>query len=125
VNQRLRCPTCDAVLLEHDGGGFVCAEDHRYTVVGIALTTNVAALRALWLAIRALEDDVASLHYMVQHYGDDFGMSAAARRAEADSAAAAASLLRRHARSAQDRLDSLSAAPSAVREGGSEAGTGG
>jgi hypothetical protein len=93
--------------------------------VGLALTTNIAALRALWLAIRALEDDAASLSHMATHYGDDFGMSADARRAEAASATGAAATLRIHARRAQERLDALPDAPSAVSESGSESGRGG
>jgi hypothetical protein len=124
VTSVLACPTCNEVLLERGEDSFSCQEDHRYTVVGLALTTNVAALRALWLAIRALEDDAASLSYMASHYGDDFGMSADARRAEAAAALDAAERLRSHARRAQDRLDALPSAPSAVRVTGSGPGRG-
>lgn len=103
----------------------MCPEDHRYTVVGLALTTNLAALRALWLAIRALEDDATGLEYMASQYGDNFGMSAEARRGEAAAALNAANTLREHARRAQDRLDALPTAPSAVPEVGSQSGRGG
>ena len=121
----LSCPTCADELVEDGQASFRCGEDHRYSVVGLALTTNIAALRALWLGIRALEDDAASLRYMADHYGDDFGMSAGARRAEADAAASAAEVLRVQARRAQDRLSQLPSAPSAAREEGRESGRGG
>ncbi len=120
----LACPTCSEELQLHEDDAFRCPEDHVYTVIGLALTTNIAALRALWLAIRALEDDAASLNYMAGKYGDGFGSSAEARRAEAAAALAAASTLRDHARRAQARLDALPVAPSAVSEG-SQRGRGG
>jgi hypothetical protein len=125
VDSSLVCPTCVDELVLHGENAFRCPEGHHYTVVGLALTTNVAALRALWMAIRALEDDAASLSYMAEHYGDDYGMSADARRAEAAAALAAATMLRTHARRAQDRLDALPAAPSALPEHGSDSGRGG
>lgn len=121
----LACPTCDEHLVAHCEDTFRCTEDHQYTVVGLALTTNIAALRAIWLAIRALEDDAASLTYMSSHCGDKFGMAAERRDAEAVAALEAAALLRVHVRRAQERLDGLPAAPSAVREPGSQAGRGG
>jgi hypothetical protein len=125
VSPTLKCPTCDDVLVEHGRDGFICTESHRYTVIGLALTTNIAALRAVWLAVRALEEDAASLTFMAERYGDDFGMAADARLSEADAATAAAGVLRSHARSAQDRLDMLPSAPSAVREPDSDPGRGG
>lgn len=119
MEEPLSCPTCDEELVADDDG-FRCPEDHHYTVVGLALTTNIAALRALWMAIRALEDDAASLTYMAAHYGDDYGMSSDARRAEAEAALAAAETLRSHAQRAQDRLDALPVAPSAIRNDASD-----
>jgi hypothetical protein len=118
----LTCPTCDSALEADDQGGYGCVEDHRYSVIGLALTTNIAALRSLWAAIRALEEDGASLHLMAQHYGDRFGMLAENRRAEADAAYEAAQLLREHARRAQDRLDALPVAPSAIHPDAYETG---
>lgn len=123
--QPLACPTCSGELREEGQDVFACHEDHRYTVIGLALTTNIAALRALWMAIRALEDDAASLNYMATRYGDRFGLPAEARRREAVAALDAAGLLRGHARRAQDRLDALPVAPSAVVEPGSHGGRGG
>ncbi|MCU1693368.1 MAG: hypothetical protein JWM64_2459 [Frankiales bacterium] len=117
LTPHLSCPTCQEdlqVLL--DERAFRCSEDHHYTVVGLALTTNIAALRSLWMAIRALEQDAASLHYLAQLYGDDASMSVDQRRAEADAAYEAAHLLRGHARRAQDRLDALPAAPGTLGE---------
>ena len=125
VTPALACPTCSGDLREQAGDVFTCQEDHRYTVIGLALTTNIAALRALWLAIRALEDDAASLNYMATKYGDRFGLPAEARRREATAALDAASLLRGHARRAQERLNALPVAPSAAVEPGSQRGRSG
>ena len=125
VTSSLACPTCDEQLLVVGDDSFKCPEDHKYTVVGLALTTNVAALRAIWRAIRALEEDASTLTMMAEHYGDAFGMSADVRNAEAAAALAAAETLRKHAKRAQERLDALPAAPSALREVGSESGRGG
>lgn len=120
------CPTCSEVLVAQADDTLRCAEGHGYTVVGLALTTNVAALRALWLAIRALEDDASTLRYMAEHYEGQFGAGQpAARREEAAAALDAAHLLRTHALQAQARLDNLPIAPSAVREDNSERGRGG
>ncbi|MCW2605498.1 MAG: hypothetical protein JWO60_191 [Frankiales bacterium] len=118
----LTCPTCTEALVAREADRYACPENHQYTVVGLALTTNIAALRSLWLAIRALEQDGASLHLMAQHYGDRFGMLAENRRAEADAAYEAAQLLREHARRAQDRLDALPVAPSAIHPDAYETG---
>lgn len=117
MDQTLACPTCKEELIIRGDETFECPEDHRYSVLGLALTYNIAAVRALWSAIRALEDDAAGLRYMASTYGDSFGLPAEARRAEADAAVAAAMLLREHARRAQDRLDALPASPSAGEVG--------
>ena len=122
--QLVSCPTCKEPLEEEDRS-FRCKEDHVYTVVGLALTTNMAAVNALWLAIRALEDDVVTLHYMAAKHGDAYGLTAQARRQEADAAHEAAAMLRGHAKRAQQRLDSLPSAPSSVVESGSQRGRGG
>lgn len=121
----LACPTCSEVLIAQEDDAFHCPEDHHYTIIGLALTTNIAALRSLWLAIRALEDDAHSLNYMATNYGDRFGVPAEARRREAAAALEAAEMLRGHARRAQARLDALPVAPSAVSEPGSQRGRGG
>jgi hypothetical protein len=110
----MTCPTCDSALEADAQGSLTCIEDHRYSVIGLALTTNIAALRSLWSAIRALEEDGASLHLMASHYGDRSGMRADDRRAEADAAYDAANTLRGFARSAQTRLDALPSAPAAI-----------
>lgn len=125
MDQPLACPTCAKDLVVDGDEGFRCEEEHRYTVVGLALTNNLAAVRALWMAIRALEEDAAGLQFMATKYGDGFGQSAEARRAEAEAALEAAALLRDLARRAQQRLDALPSAPSAVTEAGSERGRGG
>ena len=125
MDEPLSCPTCADELAEQVEDAFRCPEGHRYTVTGLALTTNIAALRALWMAIRALEDDAGSLKYMASHHSDAGGMSAQERLEEADAALEAAAMLRGHAQRAQTRLDALPSAPSAVREVGSQRGCGG
>ncbi len=121
----LRCPTCDEGLHTDGNEGFRCPEDHRYTFVELALTTNVSALRALWMAIRALEDDAGSLRYLAKQLGDKGGMSADERLHEAEATLDAAQMLRRHAQRAQERLDRFPWAPSAVRETDSQRGRSG
>lgn len=124
VTPPFACPTCfEALAAADESGSFVCREDHRYSALGLALTTNVSALRALWMAIRALEDDAASLDFLATHHGDSFGQMAEARRGEAAATRGAAETLREHARLAQQRLDALQAVLPVVRDlGGSGAG---
>jgi hypothetical protein len=122
VTSTLACPTCAEALARHDDDSFRCQEDHRYTIVGLALTTNIAALRALWMAIRALEDDAVSLNYMAEHFGDQHGMRADKRRDEASAALDAAKVLRTHAKRAQERLDALPSLPSSTLRGGGTTG---
>ena len=116
------CPTCSGAL-DVSSDSFFCRENHRYTLAGLALATNIAAVNALWLAIRALDDDAAGLEYLA---------SAGARQPraaqlleQAASAREAASRLRTFAAEAQQRLDALPIAPSTVTEDGSQRGRGG
>ena len=111
----LACPTCDDELVAHGVDTLRCSEDHYYTVVGLSLTTNMAAVQAVWKAIRALEDDAASLKYMASTYGDQFGSTADRRNAEAQDALEAAATLRVHAKRAQERLDALPTTPASLR----------
>lgn len=120
--EQLNCPTCDENLAPQGKDGFRCPENHRYSVVGLALTTNIAALRALWMAIRALEDDAYSLRYLATHYGDQFGLSADRRRAEAAAALDAGETLKKHAQRAQDRLEALPSSPSSADDNSSRPG---
>ena len=125
MDPNLSCPTCDEDLEVHGEDTFRCPEDHHYSVVGLALTANIAALRAIWLAIRALEDDAASLSYMAKKYGNEFGLSAEARQGEADAALDAAAMLRGHAQRAQSRLDALPTELPAARGAGHQGAQGG
>ena len=125
MNQALPCPTCDADLVVQVEDALECPEGHRYTHVGLALANNLAAVRALWAAIHALEDDAAGLTFMASKQDDPDGPYATLRRAEAQASLEAADTLRRHARSAQERLDALPVAPSTVTEEGSQRGRGG
>jgi hypothetical protein len=95
------------VLRSADDGSGACAEGHRFTAVALALATNGDAVRALWSAIRALEDDAAGLDYLADRAGDP---CAADRRQEASDAREAALRLRGYASAAQRRLDPLDAA---------------
>ena len=109
------CPTCRAPLSALDGH-ITCDNGHRFAPEGLALASNQGAVAALWRAITALEDDAAGLDWMVrggrapQHQRDNYSRQAAEGRQAAD-------VLRRHAKAAQERLDSLPNAPSAQQPG--------
>ncbi len=109
------CPSCRA-RLEQDHSGVVCREGHRYTELGLALATNIAAVNALWRAIRALEDDAAGLEWLTGRAAVDAPRALAQRR-EAREARQAAASLRAYAEQAQQRLDAL---PVALRAAGDE-----
>ena len=127
MSQALPCPTCVQDLVVRTEDVIECPEGHRYTAVGLMLANNLAAVRALWAAIHALEDDAAGLTFMANNteYGGPQGAYATARLAEAQAALQASAILRQHARSAQERLDALPVAPSAAQEPGSQRGRGG
>lgn len=82
-----------------------CDEGHEFTAIGLALATNQASVRTLWLAIHALENDAAGLDYLA---GQDHPR-ASQRQREAAQARDAAQRLRGYAKAAQDRLDALDA----------------
>lgn len=73
--------------------------------------SNLAAVRGLWLAVRALEDDAAGLEWLVktgkapERLRDEYVKQAAEGREAADA-------LRAMARAAQARLDALPVRPS-------------
>ena len=101
----LECPTCTAPLREvHDG--LECHEQHRYTPLELARSTNQAAVLGLWRAIRLLEDDAAGLEWLADRE-DAEPPAAAARREEAASARAAAAEMRARVTEAQRRLKAL------------------
>ena len=104
VADDLRCPTCSADLAAVDDGSGTCEEGHRFTAVALALATNRGSVRALWSAIRALEDDAAGLDYLA---GRAHEPRAADRKQEAQEAREAALRLRAYANAAQRRLDAL------------------
>lgn len=81
--------------------------------MGLALATNIAAVNALWRAIRALEDDAAGLEWLTQRAAVDAPLALAQRR-EAREARQAAASLRAYAEQAQQRLDALPVAPRAA-----------
>ncbi len=74
----------------------------------LALATNVAAVQALRMAIRALEDDSAALTYLAEH--NVGGGHAEDRLREAREAVDAAAHLRQMVATATRRLEALSAA---------------
>lgn len=104
------CPTCNTPLRALDGH-LGCDNGHRFTPEGLAFAVNQAAVRALWLAIRALQDDAAGLEWMLregrapEHQRENYARQAAEGRQ-------AAEVLLAHAQAAQDRLDRLPTAPS-------------
>lgn len=107
------CPICTATMSESPDG-FTCERDHAFTSEGLTLAGNLAAVQALWLAIRALEDDAAGLDWVVKT-----GRCPANRQGEYARQAAenreAARALRVMAEAAQARLNSLPASPSTLR----------
>lgn len=106
----LPCPTCAAPLTPA-GDRLACEQQHAFTADGLTLASNLAAVNALWLAIRALEDDAACLDWRIRtgQTGDHalYAEQAAAGRA-------AAQHLRKMAQAAQARLDQLPAPPSSL-----------
>ena len=107
------CPTCTAVLTEDRGATLHCPEGHEYTLLSLSLATNRRTVEALWLAIRALEDDAAGLRLLAERPG---ALLPQDRGREADAAQQAAVHLRTYAVAAQQRLDALTAD---LRGGGS------
>lgn len=100
------CPFCVLPLRLRGDDEAACASGHVFDSEGLSLATNMAAARALWLAVRALEDDAAGLSWRA-------GRSRVAPETraglleQADGARSAASSLRRLAVAAQQRLDGL------------------
>lgn len=107
------CPTCASPLAEA-GGQLACEQQHAFTPDGLTLASNLAAVKALWMAIRALEDDAAGLEWRLgqrtpaDHLHAEYERQAAATRE-------AARHLREMAGAAQARLDALPVAPSGLR----------
>lgn len=101
---QIPCVACSGPLDEHDADVLSCAEGHSYTSISLALATNREVVRALWLAIRSLDDDALGLTHLAQRYPDHL---AGSRLQEAAEARAAAERLRTHAAAAQRRLRSL------------------
>jgi hypothetical protein len=101
--QDLRCPACvDPLTVQAEA--VRCPQGHEYTAIDLALATNSNTVKALWLAVRALEDDAAGLDHLTQKYPQ---FNVPARRREAEAARTAAQQLRQHAGAAQQRLDAL------------------
>lgn len=102
---QMRCPTCLASLTGATADLLRCPEGHDYTPIALSMATNRSTVEALWLAIRALEDDAAGLRHLARL--PEYEARAQARLQEAEAAAAAAARLRQHAEDAQRRLESL------------------
>jgi hypothetical protein len=107
-----KCPFCVLSLQQrHDEA--VCPNGHVFEAEGLSLATNMAAARALWLAVNAMEDDAAGLAWRAQRHAPDGG--AQALLAEAQAAREAAASLRALAGAAQRRLDGLAYPTTIVR----------
>ena len=78
------------------------------------MAMNLAAVQALWLAIRALEDDAAGMDWLVKSQRAPASRHGEYARQSRESREAARAL-RAMASAAQSRLDSLPVAPSTLR----------
>ena len=106
------CPFC-ALPLESHGDEAACGNGHVFDAEGLSLATNMAAARALWLAVNAMEDDAAGLTWRAQRTPS--GERADALVREATAARDAAASLRKLANAAQLRLDGLAYPTTVVR----------
>ncbi len=99
------CPTCSAPVSQVDGH-LVCAHGHTFTSDGLALAGNLAVVNALWVAIRAVEDDAAGLEWLVRS-GQGPEQLRAQYMEQAAEGREAAAVLRALAVAAQARLAAL------------------
>ncbi len=112
-----KCPLC-GLPLQLRGDEAVCPNGHVFDAVGLSLATNIAATRALWLAVNAMEDDAAGLAWRAQRSPAVDGaesLQAESLLAEARAARDAATTLRVLATAAQRRLDGLRYPTTVVR----------
>lgn len=108
------CPFCILPLELRDGAEVVCPNGHVFDAEGLSLATNMAAARALWLAVHAMEDDAAGLSWRAERTGGN-AQASVALLVEATAARTAAGSLRVLALAAQRRLDGLAYPTSVVR----------
>ena len=107
-----RCPLCVLPLQSRDDEA-ACANGHVFDEEGLSLATDMAAARALWLAVNSMEDDAAGLAWRAQR--SPAGDAAESLLAEAQAARDAAASLRSLAAAAQRRLDGLAYPTTVVR----------
>jgi hypothetical protein len=107
-----KCPFCVLPLTLRTTGEAACPTGHVFDPEGLSLATNMAAARALWLAVSAMEDDAAGLSWRAQRVVSG---GQEALLAEAQAARDAAATLRVLAKAAQQRLDGLAYPTSVVR----------
>lgn len=114
VPEQTRCPFCVLPLTLRSDHEAACPNGHVFDPEGLSLATNMAAARALWLAVSAMEDDAAGLAWRSRR--SSTGAEAAeALSAEAQAARDAAASLRVLATAAQRRLDGLAHPTGVVR----------
>jgi hypothetical protein len=101
-----KCPFCVLPLTLRGEDEAACPSGHVFDSEGLSLATNMAAARALWLAVRALEDDAAGLAWRAGRSRVEPGTRAGLLE-QAEGARTAASSLRVLAAAAQQRLDGL------------------
>ncbi len=109
-----KCPFCVLPLSTRTDREAACPNGHVFDPEGLSLATNMAAARALWLAVSAMEDDAAGLAWRA-HRSSTNSTAEKALLAEADGARAAAGSLRVLAAAAQRRLDGLAYPTNVVR----------
>ena len=73
------CPLCKGPL-ELNGGTLTCAVGHSFLPAELVRERGQAAVRALWSAVRALEEEAAGLRLTASSLGDERATSWAEER---------------------------------------------
>ena len=102
----VHCPFCGLTLKQVHADETACDAGHVFDTASLTLAANMAAARALWQAVRAMEDDAAGLLWRAERPGSS-EESVSALTAQAGEATRAAGTLRDLAVAAQRRLDAL------------------
>lgn len=108
------CPFCILPLELRDSTEALCPNGHVFDAAGLSLATNMASARALWLAVRAMEDDAAGLSWRADRTNETADAKVTLL-SQAEDARSAAASLRVLAAAAQRRLDDLAYPLAVVR----------
>lgn len=112
--ETVHCPFCLQPLTLQGPDEASCSTGHVFDAASLTLAGNMAAARALWMAMRAMEDDAAGLNWRAGQAYTPPEVSIELR-AEEQTAREAAAALRLLAKAAQQRLDALPLPLSVVR----------